>query len=261
MDKSAYEKTEANTGRSVIKIWAVIVWLVIWEIAARLIGQEILLVSPVAVLCRFFELAVTKDFWLAVLFSFSRITGGFFLALFVGTVLAGVSSESQRVKELLAPLMAVIKATPVASFIILILIWVSSRNLSVIISFLMVLPVIYSNVLQGIESTDRQLLEMAQIFRVSFMKKICYIYAWEVIPFFQTACSISLGLCWKAGIAAEVIGIPDGSVGEHLYEAKVYLETPDLFAWTLTIIALSVCFEKIFLLVMNKGLRLIRKAG
>lgn len=258
MKKPAYKKTGLSAGRNTIKIWAVIVWLLIWEVVARLIGQEILLVSPIAVLCRFFGLAVTKEFWKAVIFSFSRIIGGFFLALLAGTVLAGISSVSRRVKELLAPPIAVIKATPVASFIILILIWVSSRNLSVIISFLMVLPVVYTNVLQGIESTDRQLLEMAEVFQVTRIKKMRYIYALAVIPFFKTACSIALGLCWKAGVAAEVIGIPDGSIGEKLYEAKVYLETPDLFAWTLTIIVLSVCFEKVFLFFMDKGLRLVQ---
>lgn len=151
-----------KSGRQVVKVWAVIVWLIIWEVIACFIGQEILLVSPVAVLYRFFQLAVTGSFWQAVLFSFCRITGGFLLALIVGIILAGFSSVSPLVRELLAPLIAVIKATPVASFIILILIWVSARNLSIIISFLMVFPVIYSNILEGIQNTDSQLLEMAK---------------------------------------------------------------------------------------------------
>lgn len=245
--------------RQEVKIWAVFVWLIVWEAAARFIGQEILLVSPVTVLCRFLELAVTREFWYSVSFSFSRIIGGFFLALFSGILLAGVSSVSRLVKELLAPLITVIKATPVASFIILVLIWVSSRNLSVIISFLMVLPVIYTNILQGIESTNRQLLEMAKVFRVPVCRRIRFIYISEIMPFFKTACSIALGLCWKAGVAAEVIGIPEGSIGEKLYEAKIYLQTPDLFAWTLTIICLSAFFEKIFLFIVDEGLIKIRK--
>ena len=244
-----------------IKIWAVLIWLAVWEMTARFIGQEILLVSPVAVLCRFFELAVTADYWKSVFFSFFRIIGGFFLALILGTILASISSICNIIKDLMTPLISVIKATPVASFIILILIWVSSRNLSMIISFLMVLPVIYTNILQGIESTDKQLLEMAKIFRVPWYKRIRYIYISETLPFFKTACSIALGLCWKAGVAAEVIGIPDGSIGEKLYEAKVYLETPDLFAWTLTIILLSVCFEKFFIFIADRIIVKIRKSG
>ena len=53
-------------------------------------------------------------------------------------------------------------------------------------------------------------------------------------------------MCIRDRIAAEIIGIPKGSIGENLYNAKIYLETPDLFAWTFVIIAVSVLFEKIF---------------
>lgn len=244
--------TSFTPDKTKIKLWAVIFWLAVWELAACVIGQEILLVSPVSVICRFFELAVTSLFWKSVIFSFFHIIGGFLLALLVGIFLAALGFAAPFVRDLAAPFIAVIKATPVASFIILILIWVSSRNLSIVISFLMVLPVIYTNILEGIHSMDSSLLEMAQVFRVPFGKRFRYIYVSQVMPFFRTACSLSLGLCWKAGVAAEVIGIPGGSIGEKLYEAKVYLETPDLFAWTLTIILLSVSFEKGFLFVVDR---------
>lgn len=244
--------TSITAGKTGIKIWAVVFWLIVWEIMARYIGQEILLVSPVTVLLTFFKLSLTAAFWNSILFSFSRIILGFTLALMAGIILAAISSACVYIRELLKPLMAVIKATPVASFIILILIWISSRNLSIIISFLMVLPVIYSNILQGIEGTDSQLLEMACIFRISRFRRIRYIYFYQLLPYFKTACSLSLGLCWKAGVAAEVIGIPDGSIGEKLYESKIYLQTAELFAWTLTIILLSVGFEKIFLILTDK---------
>lgn len=236
-----------TAGKKQVKVWAVILWLFLWEIVARFIGQEILLVSPVIVLLKFLELIITVEFWQSIAFSFVRIIGGFFLALLAGIILAGFSSVSSTVRELTAPLIAVIKAMPVASFIILLLIWVSSRNLSFIISFLMVLPVVYTNMLEGIRRVDGQLLEMAEVFQVTVFKKFRFIYLSQLLPYFKSACSLSLGLCWKAGVAAEVIGIPDGSIGEKLYEAKVYLQTPDLFAWTLTIVLLSVCFEKIFL--------------
>ena len=150
------------------------------------------------------------------------------------------------VEVLMEPLIMVIKATPVASFIILCLIWIPSRNLSVFISFLMVFPVVYTNILEGIRQTDKQLLEMADSFGAGVGKKLQFIYLSQVMPYAVTACKLGLGLCWKAGIAAEVIGIPAGSIGEKLYKAKVYLETPDLFAWTIVIIAVSVGFEKTF---------------
>ena len=101
--------------------------------------------------------------------------------------------------------------------------------------------------LKGIESTDPELLEMAEIFQISLPRRIRYIYVSQVLPFFRAGCSVALGLCWKAGIAAEVIGIPDQSIGEMLYNAKVYLNTPDLFAWTVVIVLISLLFEKLFL--------------
>ena len=157
------------------------------------------------------------------------------------------------VEVLMEPLIMVIKATPVASFIILCLIWIPSRNLSVFISFLMVFPVVYTNILEGIRQTDKQLLEMADSFGAGVGKKLQFIYLSQVMPYAVTACKLGLGLCWKAGIAAEVIGIPAGSIGEKLYKAKVYLETPDLFAWTIVIIAVSVGFEKIFMFALRRS--------
>lgn len=244
-----------RTEKAKIRLWSAAFWLLIWEIASRLIGQEILLVSPVSVLQRLFRLAGEAEFWNSIAYSFVRIIGGFLLAVFCGILLAGMAAAFKLVRELLAPAMAAVKATPVASFIILVLIWVPSRNLSVVISFLMVLPVIYTNVLNGIQDTDGQLLEMAGVFRVSRWKRIRYIYLSSVLPFFRAGCSLGLGLCWKAGVAAEVIGIPQGSIGEKLYEAKVYLETPHLFAWTVVIIILSILFEKVFLFLTDLFVR------
>ena len=227
-----------------MRLWAVAVWLIVWQLGAMALGQEILLVSPVSVLLRLLELIPHWDFWGAILFSFWRITLGFLLACLAGTALGVLSSRFGPVRDLAAPLMGVIKSIPVASFVILVLIWVPSRNRSVVISFLMVTPIVYSNVLGGISSMDKKLTEMADVFEVPFPRRLRYLYLPQVAPFFRSACAVGLGLCWKAGVAAEVIGLPDGSIGERPYEAKVYLNTPDLFAWTLTIVALSVLCER-----------------
>ena len=217
------------------------------------LDQEILLVSPISVIVRLFSLMTTLPFWESIWFSFIRICSGFLAAVIAGTLLAALSVRFRRISELLAPLMLAVKAIPVASFIILVLIWIPSRNLSVFISFLMVLPVIYTNVLDGIRSANADLLEMARVFSITVWRKIRYIYIFQVFPFFRSACTISLGLCWKSGIAAEVIGIPDGSIGENLYQAKIYLNTPDLFAWTLVIVLISLGFEKLFLFLLDLG--------
>ena len=134
--------------------------------------------------------------------------------------------------------------------VILSLLWIASRHLSIWIAFLMVLPIAYTHVLEGIGQMDRELLEMAKVFNLSAPKRFRFIYLSEILPYLRSAASLALGLCWKSGIAAEVIGLPDGSIGENLYQAKIYLDTPDLFAWTLVIVILSVGFEKLFLLAL-----------
>lgn len=230
-----------------IRIWAVLVWLIIWHVASVAINSRILLVSPVAVILRLFELAIEPAFWQAIIYSFVRIVGGFLLALLSGCLLAAFSARFRRVWELLAPLLLMIKTIPVASFIILALLWFSSENLASFISFLMVLPIIYTNVLNGISETDQELLEMADTFEISGIRRIRYIYVPQVMPYFRSGCAVALGMCWKAGIAAEVIGMPKGSIGERMQQAKVYLDTPDLFAWTLVIIVVSLIFERLFL--------------
>lgn len=238
------------------RLWAVIFWLLVWQAAAMALAAAyphgaLLLASPLAVAVRLGQLWGTAAYWQTVCRSAARIFGGFLLSTALGVLLASLAAWKRWIRELLAPLAAVIKAVPVASFIILALVWLNSRSLSLLISALMVFPPVYLSVLEGILRTDRQLLEMARVFRVPFSRRLRYIYLPQVMPYFRTAVSLGLGLCWKAGAAAEVIGLPAGSVGERLYTAKVYFQTPDLFAWTVTIVAVSVLFERLFLVLTD----------
>ncbi len=228
-----------------------IIAIVLWQLGAMYLNREILLTSPITVAERLWVLIFEPHFWSAVLFSFIRIVAGFLISLLVGITLATLSAKSQTIEYLLQPYITIIKAVPVASFIILCLIWLNSSTLSVFISFLMVLPIVYSNILGGLKATDKKMLEMAKVFKLSFNKKVKYIYLPHIKPYFASACTLGLGLAWKAGIAAEIIGIPQGSMGEKLYSAKVLLNTPDVFAWTVVIVIASVIFEKIFTLALK----------
>lgn len=240
-----------ETHRGTIRLWAVLVWLLVWQLGAMAIDQKIILVSPFDVLVRLAELLPTLDFWQTIGYSLLRITLGFLLGVAAGTVFAALSARFRRVEEFLAPALLAIRSIPVASFIILALILFSSRNLAVLISFLIVLPIVYSNILSGIRAADHELLEMAQVFRIPAARRLRYVYLPQVMPYFQSACGSALGLSWKSGIAAEVIGMPDGSIGEQLQQAKLYLDTPDLFCWTLVIVLVSLAFEKIFLALLG----------
>ncbi len=233
------------------KLFAACFWIFVWELASIGIGEELFLASPFAVLKTLLVLVWSLDFWSTILFSSLRIIIGFLAALLSGTLLAILAYRLRLIEELISPLMRIIKAMPVASFIILALVWINSKNLSVLISFLMVLPMIYSSVAQGLKSTDEKLLEMAQVFRLGPWKKAIAIYIPSVKPFFLTAVTVGLGFCWKAGIAAEVIGHPAGTIGIKLYEAKLYLMTKELLAWTVVIILISVLFEKVVVLLLR----------
>ncbi|MDL2274198.1 ABC transporter permease subunit [Oscillospiraceae bacterium OttesenSCG-928-G22] len=238
---------------------ATLFWIAVWQFASDRIGQEILLVSPVSVVRTLFSLAAESAFWQTIWFSFSRIAAGFLLAIAAGIALSVLAFNLRVFRVLLSPLVATVKSIPVASFVILLLVWVSSENLAVPTSFLMVFPIAYTNLLEGLEATDRQLLEMADVFRVTPYRRVLYIYLSNVMPFFATACRLGLGLCFKAGVAAEVIGIPKNSIGAQLYQAKLYLETADLFAWTLVIIVMSVVFEKVFMTLVTRIVRWVRE--
>ncbi len=234
-----------------VRLVCVLFWLAVWGLAARAIHARIILVGPLEVLARLGNLAVTGEFWASIAISLGRVAVGYVSAVVLGVALAAFASRFSLVRELLAPLMGALKATPVASFVILVLLWVSSRHLSIVIALIMALPIVYTNVLEGIRQTDAGLLEMCDLFDVRGWDRVRLVYASEVLPYFRAAVTLALGLSWKAGIAAEVIGLPDFTIGEHLYDAKVYLDTPDLFAWTLAVIVVSVALEALITRVMG----------
>ena len=233
------------------KVGAALLALTFWEIAALLIHQRILLVTPVAVARRLCTIWRVEGFARAIWFSFYHIAGGFLLGLILGCLLAYLAKHPV-VETLLWPWMATIKSVPVASFVVICLIWLSARNLSVFISFLIVIPIIYQNVLEGLRAENREMQEVATVFQLPWRKRFRYIELPKLRPFLLSACRVTTGMAWKAGIAAEIIGVPNGSIGKMLYTAKIYLDTDDLLAWTVIIVVISVVAEKVFLAGLSR---------
>ena len=237
---------------SLQKCIAVALALAVWQGEAMAVGMDLLLPSPWQVARRLWTVWQEPDFFPTVAFSLLRISGGFGLGLVLGVLLAVAAGRLRVLEILLWPYVTVIKSVPVASFIIICLIWLNTSQLAVFISFLMVFPAIYSNTLQGIRSADPALLEMARLYRVPFSRRLGYIYVPQVKPFLLSGCSVALGMSWKSGVAAEVIGVVGGSIGERLYESKVYFQTADLLAWTVVIVVCSVGFEKLVLWLLRR---------
>ncbi len=251
MMPSIMNKNSDNIKKQYLPIWVILFWIALWQFFSMIVNSRILLPSPLLVFGELFALLGEAYFWQSLLHSMLKITLGFLLAVSLGVISAAISHKSEIFKQIISPFILVSKSVPVASIIILILIWISADNISVFISFIMVMPIVYTNVLMGIGSLDRQLSEMATIFNISAKTKIRYIIIPQIMPFFKSASTVGLGMCFKAGIAAEVIGLPDNSIGEKLYEAKIFLDTPTLFAWTIVIIIISFVFEKTFTVLIE----------
>lgn len=222
-----------------------------------LIGKEILVVSPFQVLKKLFELVQSPYFWQSIGMTFLRISTGYLSGVLLGTVCAVLTVAVPFLKALLYPLISLVKATPVASFIILALVWIKKDGVPIFITFLIVFPIIWANVSEAIVNTDVRLLEMAKVFSLGKKSVLKNIYVHSVLPYFAAGCTTAMGLAWKAGVAAEVIAMPRTSVGYNLYRSKINIETADLFAWTLVVILFSVVLERLIVFLLGK----IKKEG
>lgn len=235
-----------------------IFWLAVWQLAAFLVdrsvggrGNELLLPYPLSVGQSLARLCCTGEFWQAAGLSLLRILMGLVAGTAAGTLLAVLTCGFPWCEALLAPAIRVVRATPITSFILLILLWTGRNRVPMIIAALMVIPVVWENLSQGIRSTDPQLLEMARAYRFSRLKTGALIYWPTIRPYFGAAVTTAMGLAWKSGVAAEVISLPKLAIGSEIYNSKVYLEIPDLFAWTLVVILLSMILEGVLRRMVN----------
>jgi len=227
-----------------IKIAAILFWLLVWEAASRYVGREILLVSPVRALNRLFELSGTAGFWRAVATTCRRVLEGFGLSILAGSIFAIATSRWKPLKHLFDPLLSVLRATPVAAVIILALVWLARVHIPVFVVSLMVLPIVWTNLYAGLQEVDQRLVEMGKVFHFSRWKQIRYIYIPALMPYIVSALVTGLGIAWRSAIGAEVLARPQGTMGSHIMDARIYLQPADLFAWAIAVIALSILLEK-----------------
>lgn len=253
------EARAATKGRVAARVFAIVAsilfWVAVWFLAAKKIGHEVILPSPGAVLTRLGELAAASYFWLCVVNSLAKVMLGLLIGIALAIPLAAIAARFAPMKILLDPLIITTRATPVASFIILIWTVLGSRGPSLVpifISFLIVFPVVYSAVFTAIGEVDLGLLEVARIYRLGVWKRLRFIYFPSVFGTAISACATAAGLAWKAGIAAEVLSQTRDSIGFEIYSSKAYLETTDLFAYTLTVIILSLGIELLLRVIKSR---------
>ena len=256
MNKGNLKKSKFNKETSMWKVCteriaAIFVAILLWQLLAMKLDQKLLLATPVDVAKTLGVLVKSQEFYSAVAYSMGRILLGLLIGAAVGTACALLAGRWHFMEVLFWPYFSAMKATPVASIVILCLVWLSGRRLSVFIVFLVVTPVIYTNILAGIKNLDPKMSDMARVFGLNGVQRLLYVYLPELKTYIVAAFTLATGMAFKAGIAAEVIGTPGGSVGKMLYNAKVYLETPELFAWTVVIVILSVIVEKVIMMLIR----------
>ncbi len=230
-------------------------WIALWWVVAAIFNQPLLLPTPLEAAKALGALAATGEFYLTVLLSLARILAGILLALIGGSLLAWLTVKSALCHHLFNPLLTLFKATPVASVIFLILLWVGRDNVPLWIAFMMAFPIVWSNVREGLLQTDKQLLEMARLFEVPRSRVLVKLHLPALTPYFLCACRSAIALAWKAGIAAEVLCVPARSIGRAIYEGKTYLMTEELFAWTFLVVIISVLIEQGALWLLRKAER------
>ncbi len=239
--------------RSILrKIIITAVLLAFWQAAAVIVDLEVLLPSPASVMRAFFKLITLKDFYFSSFLSLLRVSLGFLAGLILGIVSAVISRYSLWLKDTFSIILAVMKAAPVASFIILALVWLERGNVPVFASFLIVMPLVFSACYTSVGETDPLLLEMSKAFSVKKLSVIKNIYVPSIKPFLLSASTTAMGMAWKAGIAAEVIASPKNSIGYYINNSKIYLDTASLFAWTISVIILSMLLEKVLKLISSR---------
>ena len=234
-------------------------WLAVWQLIAFLVelsvegrGNELLLPYPLSVARSLLRLCGSPVFWETAAASLGRVLAGLAAGVLAGGSLAVLLCASRWCDRLLSPAIRVIRATPVASFILLVLLWTGRNAVPVIIAVLMVLPVVWANLTEGIRSADPKLLELARAYRFSRLKTVRLVYLPALRPYFSTALTTSMGLAWKSGAAAEVLCLPKYAIGTQIYNSKQYLEIPDLFAWTVVVVALSMLLEHLLTLALKR---------
>ncbi|MDO4742815.1 MAG: ABC transporter permease subunit [bacterium] len=227
-------------------------WIGVWQIVSLIISLDLILPSPLTVLKAWTSLVVQVEFWKSIGASILRTLGGFLIGTAAGSALAFATYRLPLLKTLFLPMLRAIRTVPVTAIILLAFFWFTTDTLPIFIIFLMLLPMVWSEVYTALCQVDIKLLEVAEVYRLSGIKRLQLIIFPSIRNSFLSACTTAIGFAWKAGIATEIQNTPFFSIGKQIQDAKYVLEMPQVFAWTATVVVLSVLFEKAFVLLVRK---------
>ncbi len=194
----------------------------------------------------------TGVFWSSLAGSLLRIVLGLAAGTLLGIGFAILAFFSETFREFLRVPCQLIRTVPIACFVVLLLIWVGTRTLTIIVTFLIVFPNLYFQTLEGMGKVDAGLLEMAKVYAMPRMAQACYLYRPAIYPYVRAGLEVAAGNAWKAGVAAEMIGLVGNSIGEQIYLSKIYLDTAGVFSWTLVLVFVSAVVTGILLGLVDR---------
>ena len=228
-------------------------WCLVWQLIYQVINNPLYLSSPCSTFKAMIVLFPESYFWTNIGLSLLRVLLGLTIGCISGIGLAWLTNRFKWMHELFSPILTLTKTVPVVSFIMLL--WLAFFRqkgiMPVIISSLMVFPIAWTKMTDGYRTMDQKLLEMAKCYS-NPLNTFLYVRLPHLFPFLISGVSTSVGLAWKAGIAAEVICQPLHSIGEEIYTAKGNLDTDILFAWTAVVVILSILLEAILVKILTK---------
>lgn len=244
------------TANRKVRALAILSWLAIWEIGYLLVGKEVLIPSPFHTLQTLLGMMKEESFYLHILATFKRVLMGVGLSLALGILTAVLGFYNELIQAFIRPAIHFMKSTPVMAVIILALLWFKSDEVPVFVCFLMCYPIIYTNISEGLIHLDQELIEMSKLYHVHFMTRFISCDLPQLAAYLKAALDLGLGMAFKVVIAAEVLAIPKYAIGYQLLDAKIYLETEEVFAWVIVIALVShLCSKGIELIFKKREIR------
>lgn len=222
---------------------SIIALILIWAFVAFIVDNEVKIPSPYATLLSFIEIVRDGKFFLRLGNTLFRViisfTISFSLAIFLG-VLSGFINP---IYYLLKPLLLLQRSIPTMAVILLALIWLNRELAPILVGGLIVFPVLYTSVVTGIRAIDKKLLEMVKVYKLDFKRKLKCLYIPSVKEAIISISAVSMSLCIKVTIAAEVLSQPRFAIGTSFQMEKVAVNTAGVFAWSFIAIIIASIFE------------------
>ena len=222
---------------------SVLFLLLLWETLSRSIDREIIFPSLLRILGELQRIVTNPQSWLVIGKTMQRTAGTFLLDLLLALMIGVPAGLWRRVEQSIKPLETAFRAVPTMGIVLLALIWLESETTPVFVSSLIVFPILYRAVVDGIHHVDSRLIEFHTVHKVGAAKTLRHLYIPSLLPFLKMGINASLGLCLKVMITAEVLSQPSLAIGTVFQIERAMLNTAAVIAWCIVVIALSALLD------------------